>query len=149
MVLELLAAGIGGGENGVTELVSASDRWDCGPSTFREGRCLSLWFLSQANSEAGISSLVDGAVALLVLELVQAELEPEVSACRALECPSKCWDTDRLGWFRVAGDSEGPKAASLLVGGSTSQPSKQQGLRCSITDAGRLAGWAHTNADKL
>lgn len=78
---------------------------------------------------------MDGAVALLVLELVQAELEPEVSACRALGCPSKCWDTDRLGWFRVAGDSEGPKAAGLLVGGSTSQPSKQQGLRCPVTDA--------------
>ena len=67
-----------------------------------------------------------GAGVLVVLELVQAELGPEVSACRALGCPRKCWDTDRLGWFRVAGDSGGPKAAGLLVGGSMSQPREQK-----------------------
>lgn len=86
---------------------------------------------------------------LLVLELVQAELGPEVSACRALGYPSKCWDTNRLGWFRVAGDSGGPKATGLLVGGSVSQLREQQDLRYPITDAGRQVGWAHSNADKL
>ena len=90
-----------------------------------------------------------GAGVLVVLELVQAELGPEVSACRALGCPRKCWGTDRLGWFRVAGDSGGPKAAGLLVGGSMSQPREQQGLGYPITDAGRQVGWAYFNADKL